>query len=50
MNTSELLDLVVRLASALPTGFSVQDVLDRVAVELSSSLPVVGVGVLLSAS
>jgi len=47
VNTSELLDLVVRLASTLPTDFSVQDVLDRVARELSAILPVVGVGVLI---
>jgi diguanylate cyclase (GGDEF)-like protein len=38
---------VVRLASTLPTDFSVQDVLDRVAEELGAILPVVGVGVLL---
>jgi diguanylate cyclase (GGDEF)-like protein len=47
VNSSELLDLVVRLASTLPTDFSVRDVLDRVAEELGAIFPVVGVGVLL---
>jgi diguanylate cyclase (GGDEF)-like protein len=47
VNTSELLDLVVRLASTLPTDFGVRDVLDRVAGELGAIFPVVGVGVLL---
>jgi diguanylate cyclase (GGDEF)-like protein len=47
VNTSELLDLVVRLASTLPADFSVQDVLHRVAEELGAILPVVGVGVVL---
>jgi diguanylate cyclase (GGDEF)-like protein len=48
VNRSQLLELLVRLAAALTEDFSVQDVVDRLAEELSTVVPVTGVGVLLA--